>query len=204
MAGVQEACVDAVGQLHGLVVGDVRAKEILRVQGVVQRVQRRRRSLAAALGAHGTARLLFLQAGRVQHHHPRQLARGAGGQDAAAKALPHQQRNAPAMIEVGVGQQQHVDAGRIEAERFGIGLFQLGAALEHAAVDQHAVVVAGDQMTRTGDLLGRAVATVDEHAMHLRGPAHGMAAVCGVVHWPRLALSTGGEPLRQRVAIAGR
>ena len=67
------------------------------------------------------------------------------------------------MVEVGVGEQQHVDAGRIEAERLGVGALDLLAALEHAAVDQHAAIVAGDQVARTGDLLGGTVAAVDEH-----------------------------------------
>jgi hypothetical protein len=43
--------------------------------------------------------------GRVHHHQPRQLTGRGGGDDLAAKLPPAQQRDAPAVIEVRVGQQ---------------------------------------------------------------------------------------------------
>ena len=61
-------------------------------------------------------------------------------------------------------QQQCVDTGRVETEWFDIAALDLVAALEHATVDQHSTVVAGDQVAGTGDLLGGAVAAVDDHA----------------------------------------
>lgn len=62
-----------------------------------------------------------------------------------------------------MGQQRHVDAGGVKAERLGIASLHLRTILEHAAVNQYAVVVAGDQVAGTGDLLGGALAAVDDH-----------------------------------------
>ena len=98
------------------------------------------------------ARVFFLQMGGVEHHQPREFARRAGGDDLAAEAALVQQRHAPAMVEVGVGQQQYVDRRRVEAERRGVFVVEVAAALEEAAVDEDALAAGLDQVARAGDV----------------------------------------------------
>ena len=83
--------------------------------------------------------VFLLQPGRIEHHQPRQLAGGAGGDDLAAEAALGEQRQPAAMVEMGVGEQHHVDRLRIEAEGLGVVLGELAAALEQAAIDQDAL-----------------------------------------------------------------
>ena len=82
-----------------------------------------------------------------------------------------------------MSQQQRVDAGRVEAEWRIVRLILLAAALEHAAVDQHATAVAGNQMAGAGDLLGRTMAAVFDAWIHV-GASCGSIAVdtFGVPH----------------------
>ncbi|MGH6967581.1 MAG: hypothetical protein ACREEL_07965 [Stellaceae bacterium] len=72
------------------------------------------------------------------------------------------------MVEMRVGQQQDIDRLRIEAERRGVLGVELAAALEHAAIDQHALAGNLDEMTRTGDVAIRAV----ERESHSRSLCH--------------------------------
>ena len=51
------------------------------------------------------------------------------------------------MIQMRMGQQYVIDAGNIKAERFGVFLVQLAAALIQPAVDQNPLAGAFDQMT---------------------------------------------------------
>ena len=90
--------------------------------------------------------------GGVEHHQPRQLARRAGGDDLAAEAALVKQRDAPAMVEMGVGQQQRVDRRRVEAERRRVFVVEVAAALEEAAVDENALAAGLDEMARAGDV----------------------------------------------------
>jgi hypothetical protein len=83
-------------------------------------------------------RLLLVQMRRVEQHQPRKVARGRGADDLTAKPALHQERNASAMVEMGMGQQQHVDIGGVEAEIVGVLLVQLPPALEHAAIHEDA------------------------------------------------------------------
>jgi len=55
------------------------------------------------------------------------------------------------MIEMRMGQQDVVDAGGIEAERPGIFLVQLAAALIQPAVDQDSLARTFNQVTGAGD-----------------------------------------------------
>ncbi len=138
------------------------AEELQHVHGVEHGVERLAVAVAAAPPARAAALLapgvLLLQTGRIEHHQPRQLARGAGGDDLAAEAALGEQRQPPAMVEVGMGQEHEVDRRRLEAEGLGIVLGKLAAALEHAAIDEDALAGALDQMARAGD---RAVGAVE-------------------------------------------
>ncbi len=55
------------------------------------------------------------------------------------------------MIKMGMGQQDIVDAGRIETERLRILLVQFTAALVKSAVDQDTLAGTLDHVTRAGD-----------------------------------------------------
>ena len=100
---------------------------------------------------------LLLQMCRVEHHQPRELARRARGDDLAAEAALHEQRDAARSGPGGRGSAARVDVGGVEAERLGVLLLDLAAALVQAAVDQHALARAFDQMTGSGHSVVRAV-----------------------------------------------
>ena len=55
------------------------------------------------------------------------------------------------MVEMGVGEQHHVDGLRVEAEGLAVVLGKLAAPLEHAAIDQDALACRFDQVTGAGD-----------------------------------------------------
>ena len=55
------------------------------------------------------------------------------------------------MVEMGVGEQEKVDAGGVEAEVAGVLLLDLARALIEAAIDQQPLARAFQQMTGAGD-----------------------------------------------------
>ena len=61
------------------------------------------------------------------------------------------------MIKMSVGQQDVVDTGGIEAERFLVLLLQLATALIQAAIDQNTFPRAFNHVTRAGDAAVSAV-----------------------------------------------
>jgi hypothetical protein len=83
----------------------------------------------------------------------RLAAVGGRGDDLALKAAFDQQWNASAMIEVGVRQQQKVDARRIKAEVIGVLFLEFPAALVKAAVNQDAFAGALQQVAGAGHTL---------------------------------------------------
>ena len=130
------------------------AEEFQHVHRIEDRIERPAIAIAALAPRTPTlfSRCVFLlQPGRIEHHHARQFARRRGGDDLAAKATLGEQRQAPAMIEMGVGEQDEVDRRRLEAEGVGVVLGEFAAALEHAAIDEDALSRAFDQVTGTGD-----------------------------------------------------
>ena len=82
--------------------------------------------------------------GGVEHHQPREFARRAGRDDLAAEAALVKQRDAPAMVEMSVGQQKRVDRRGVEAERRRVFVVELAAALEEAAIDENALAAGLD------------------------------------------------------------
>ena len=80
MAGVEEGGADAGRHVDGLVVMGRTAEIFEHVHGVEHAVERRIVALVAAVTAGMPALValgvLLLQAGRIEHHHPGQLARG--------------------------------------------------------------------------------------------------------------------------------
>jgi hypothetical protein len=74
--------------------------------------------------------------GCIEQYQARQLPRRSGRDDLAAKSSLIEQRQPAAMIKMGMGQQDVVDARSIEPERVRILLVQFTAALVQPAVDQ--------------------------------------------------------------------
>jgi hypothetical protein len=77
---------------------------------------------------------------------------GRRGDDPSPESLFHQQGQAPAVVQVGMGQEQQVDGGRVETERAPVLLVQLVTALVHATVDQDPSATAFDEVTGAGNL----------------------------------------------------
>ena len=82
---------------------------------------------------------------------PRQLPRCGRRDDLAAKPPLGQQRQPAAVIKMRMGQQDVVDAGRIESERLRVFLVQFAATLVQSAVDQDPLPGTLDHVTGTGD-----------------------------------------------------
>ena len=122
-----------------------------RVERACRAARAQPRALAACRLARAMPRLLLVQMRGIEHHQARQFARRGGGDDLAAEAALDEQRQAPAVVEMGVGQQQEVDCRGVEAEGLGILLIELAPALIHAAVDQDAAAGALDQVAGAGD-----------------------------------------------------
>ena len=142
MSGVEEGGDNARRERDRLAVGGDAAEAVAGVERVERPVERRavgRTVAAARVAPRPPARLLFLQMGGVEHHQPGEFARRAGGDDLAAEAALVKQRYAPAMVEMGVGQQQGVDRRGVEAERRRVFVVELAAALEKAAIDENAL-----------------------------------------------------------------
>src|SRR5256712_13462980 len=74
-------------------------------------------------------------------------------------------RDEPAVIEMGVREQECVDLARLIGERHAIADHIVRAALEHAAIDEHACPVGLEQILRTGHRARRAE-KVQSHLGH--------------------------------------
>jgi len=58
-------------------------------------------------------RRLFVEMRGIEQHQPRRIAGGRGRDDLAAEALPAKERQAPAKVETGVGEQHDINPGRL-------------------------------------------------------------------------------------------
>ncbi len=135
---------------------DAAAEEIHAVERVEHGIQRLNLRPAIAPGLFvPPIGLFFLQTGRIQHHQAGQLAARCGRDDLAAKTARDQQRDAPAMIEMRVRQQQVIDIPGFESERLPVFLLDLAAALIETTVDQDALPGAFHQVTGAGHATGR-------------------------------------------------
>ena len=158
MAGIIEGGPHPRANLYLLLIGCGAAEPANAVHRVNHAIERRRRrGLARAAMRTPRPCRFFLQVGGVQHHQPRQFGRRLGGDDLAAKTPLHQERQPPAMIEMGMGQEHKIDRARVKSERDGILLLKLTTALEQAAIDQDAPPRHFQEMTGAGDVLCRAV-----------------------------------------------
>ena len=115
MAGVDERDPDAVRHVDRLVIGRNPPEPIEGAERVENAVERLLGggALAAEFGALRAALCLFLLLmRRVEQHQLGQLARRRGRDDLAPEPALDQQRNAAAVVEMRVGEQQDIDRGR--------------------------------------------------------------------------------------------
>jgi len=66
---------------------------------------------------------------RIQHQQAGEFTRGCCGDDFISKATFTREGNGSVVIQVGRGQQQEVDAGRVKAEIISVFLVKFAAAL---------------------------------------------------------------------------
>ena len=109
-----------------------------------------RRPVALPLG------VFLLELARVEQHESGQLDRAPGGVDRPFEALGYDPRNEAAVVQVGVGQDDRVEGGGIVGRRDAVADDLVGAALEHAAVDQHTGSIGDEEELGTGDGVGSA------------------------------------------------
>ena len=102
----------------------------------------------APLPAGRPLRELLLELRRVEEHEPGQLGGGRRAHDRAPEALLDQQREQPAVVEVGVGEDDGVERRRVHAQRHPVAHRLVGAALEHPAVDEDPRVARVDEVAR--------------------------------------------------------
>jgi len=158
--GVEKCRVHTVRQLQALVVGCLPAEIFQAVQHIQFGVEGDDVCLviAASRGvARGAPCFLFLQVAGIEQHQPRQVARRGTGDDLAPETVVHEKGQAAAVVEVRMGEEQEIDACRIESERLSVLFVKLAASLEHPAVDQNPPACALDQVAGACDALVSAV-----------------------------------------------
>ena len=141
--------------------------------------------VAVALGE------LLLELARVEQHQRGQFDRAPGGVDGAVEALGHDVRDEAAVVQMGVGQDDRVKAGRVVGEGNSVAHLLVRPALKHAAVDEHLGPLGDEQELGSGDGVGSAE-EVDFHARILtpQWPARGSGSPTAV---PPRRLGLGGR-----------
>jgi hypothetical protein len=103
------------------------------------------------------SRVFFLQVRAVGQQQPAQLPRRRRAVDAAAEAVPDQQRQVAAVIDVRMRQHDGRQLGRVDRQPRPVAQPQLLESLEQAAVDQECSGGGrGDQILGTRDCSGTA------------------------------------------------
>ena len=128
----------------------------------------------------------LVQVPGVQEHEGGKLHGPGGRVDGTAVAGLDQQRQQAAMVQVRVGEDDRVELGRLEGERDPVADRLVGAALEHAAVDEHPRSIGRQQELRAGHG-GRATQEVDLHACIVTGTGLRRGIVAPMTHLDRIA-----------------
>ena len=105
------------------------------------------------------------QVGRVAQQDGQQVGAGRVRVDRPAVAALHQQRQPPAMIDVGMAQHHGVDVGGLERERQAVARRRVGTALDHAAVQQQLAAARTHDVAGTGHF-ARGAEKLQLHAGH--------------------------------------
>ena len=161
--GVVEGGAQAGDDLARLAVGQ-RPEERHRVRHVLEVVEQLEGLLAllAARLVH-VLHVARLEERAVAQHHFAQVARGGRGVDRAAVAGLHERRDAAAVVDVRVGEDDRVDLLRRERHRAVRLERLLAVALQQAAVHEDAMAVVFDRMERAGGGAGGADEAEVEH-----------------------------------------
>ena len=94
----------------------------------------------------GVPGIFFLDVRRIGEHQGAEVACAGGAEDSALEALRDEPRQVAAVVEVGVGEDDRVDARRVDRQRLPVPFAQLLEPLEQPAVDQHTVCARLDQI----------------------------------------------------------
>ena len=99
-----------------------------------------------------------VEADRVAQHDGQQIGRGTGAVNRPLEPLVYQQRQHPAVVQMGVGQDDSVNTVGAEAEALVVDAFNRIAALAQAAIQQDPSAGLGlQQVTGPRDFLRRAI-----------------------------------------------
>ena len=99
-------------------------------------------------------RELLLELAGVEQNQAGQLDSAFRGIDGAPVTLGHDVWNEPAMIQMGVGENDRVQLGRVVGEGHAIAHHLVRPALEHAAVDEHLGSIGDEEELGAGDGVG--------------------------------------------------
>src|ERR1051326_1791861 len=179
MAGVDKSRADAFAEIDRVAIAGAALEQVQALLRIGLRIQWLRRFGLRGLVVRAVlrpmrvwTRFLLLQVSGIQHD---QLGEDVGGHrrdDLDAKGALGQERQPPAMIEVGVRQQHKIEALGIESEVAGVFVGELAAALVEPAIDQDAPAGAFDEVARPGDVAIGAV----KRQFQTVSPAKGGAA----------------------------
>ncbi|MCY1175466.1 hypothetical protein D9M73_157080 [compost metagenome] len=127
----------ALGDFHRTAVTD-RTTQLQGLLGVLLGIERGGRR-AAETGAPFALPLgiLLLDMRRVHEHQFEEIAGGLRGVDRSLVALFDQTRQQSAVVEMGMGDDHCVEAGRIEGESAAVLFLSVANALAHAAFEQN-------------------------------------------------------------------
>ena len=138
-------------------------------------VEHRRPGRVALLAPDEALGELLLELARVEEDQGRQLDRPLRRPHRTFESGLDHVRDQAAMVEVGMGQQDRVDPGRIVGQRNPVANRLVRAALEHPAVDQDRGPVRREQVLRAGHRGGRAEELeVHARSLPLRSPGRGL------------------------------
>lgn len=164
MAGVDEFDLDAGHDRHGALVAD-RLELRERPGRVYLRIQGQRGMMLRVPTPVGGTGVFFLDPRRVGKHERAQVLRRRRAEDAAAESLRNEPGQEAAMVQMRVGQDDRVDAGRVERQGGPVPKAKLLQALEQSAVDEHTMVADIQQMFGAGDRTGGSKKRQRRHAL---------------------------------------
>jgi hypothetical protein len=131
-------------------------KQLQAAFGVIPRVKRQRRRVLRGLVAVGELGFFFLQMAAVEQQDTAQVKGCGRAVHLAGKALACQQRQVAAVVQVGMGQDDRVNAGRLHRQRRPVAQAQRLVALKQSAIDQHLRGALLQQVFRACDGVGSA------------------------------------------------
>ena len=94
---------------------------------------------------------LLVELPGIEHDQPGQLGGAVRAMDRTGKAFADEHGQQTAVVQMGVGQHDRIQLGRLERERNAVADSFIRAALEHAAVDEDLGTAGFEQELRPGD-----------------------------------------------------